>query len=93
MPRKPNLSRLLRDARIKRRLSVLEVAEMVGVKRVDTPGIVQFVRLYFKTGDLCLAFSGVGRFLEQAFLQCQWQAEILRIAWIHDARRCRNGIC
>jgi transcriptional regulator with XRE-family HTH domain len=31
MPRKPNLSRLLRDARIKRRLSVLEVAEMVGV--------------------------------------------------------------
>lgn len=33
LPRKPSLSRLLRDARIKRGLSVLEVAEMVGVSR------------------------------------------------------------
>ena len=31
MPRKPDFARYLRDARIKRRLSVLEVAEMVGV--------------------------------------------------------------
>jgi transcriptional regulator with XRE-family HTH domain len=31
LPRKPNLSRLLRDARIKRGLSVAEVAEQVGV--------------------------------------------------------------
>jgi transcriptional regulator with XRE-family HTH domain len=31
LPRKPNFARYLRDARIKRRLSVLEVAEMVGV--------------------------------------------------------------
>jgi transcriptional regulator with XRE-family HTH domain len=31
MPRKPNFASYLRDARIKRRLSVLEVAEMVGV--------------------------------------------------------------
>jgi transcriptional regulator with XRE-family HTH domain len=31
MPRKPSLSRLLRDARVKRGFSVLEVAAMVGV--------------------------------------------------------------
>jgi transcriptional regulator with XRE-family HTH domain len=31
MPRKPNFSRFLRDARIKRGLSVAEVAEQVGV--------------------------------------------------------------
>jgi transcriptional regulator with XRE-family HTH domain len=31
MPRKPSLSRLLRDARIKRGLSVAEVAEQIGV--------------------------------------------------------------
>ena len=31
LPRKPNFAIYLRDARIKRRLSVLEVAEMVGV--------------------------------------------------------------
>jgi transcriptional regulator with XRE-family HTH domain len=31
MPRKPNFARYLRDARIKRRLSVTEVAEQVGV--------------------------------------------------------------
>ena len=31
MARKPNFARHLRDARIKRRLSVLELAEMVGV--------------------------------------------------------------
>jgi transcriptional regulator with XRE-family HTH domain len=31
LPRKPNFASYLRDARIKRRLSVLEVAEMVGV--------------------------------------------------------------
>ena len=31
LPRKPSLSRHLRDARIKRGLSVVEVAEQVGV--------------------------------------------------------------
>ena len=31
MPRKPSFGRHLRDARIKRRLSVAEVAELVGV--------------------------------------------------------------
>ena len=31
MPRKPNLARHLRDARLKRRLSVSETAERVGV--------------------------------------------------------------
>ena len=31
MPRKPNFSRFLRDARIRRGLSVAEVAEQVGV--------------------------------------------------------------
>jgi transcriptional regulator with XRE-family HTH domain len=31
LPRKPNFASYLRDARMKRRLSVLEVAEMVGV--------------------------------------------------------------
>ena len=31
LPRKPNFSRYLRDARIKRHLSVAEVAEQVGV--------------------------------------------------------------
>ena len=31
MPQKPNFSRFLRDARIKRGLSVAEVAEQVGV--------------------------------------------------------------
>ena len=31
LPRKPNFARYLRDARMKRRLSVAEVAEQVGV--------------------------------------------------------------
>ena len=35
MPRKPNFARHLRDARIKRRLSVAEVAEQVGVSTVS----------------------------------------------------------
>ena len=35
LPRKPSLSRHLRDARIKRRLSVAEVAEQVGVSTVS----------------------------------------------------------
>ena len=35
MPRKPNFSRFLRDARIKRGLSVAEVAEQVGVSQVS----------------------------------------------------------
>ena len=35
MPRKPNFSRYLRDARIKRRLTVAEVAEQVGVSPVS----------------------------------------------------------
>lgn len=33
MPRKPNFAHYLRDARIKRRLSVAEVAEQVGVSQ------------------------------------------------------------
>jgi transcriptional regulator with XRE-family HTH domain len=35
LPRKPNLSRFLRDARIKRGLSVAEVAEQVGVSQAS----------------------------------------------------------
>jgi transcriptional regulator with XRE-family HTH domain len=35
LPRKPNFSRFLRDARIKRGLSVAEVAEQVGVSHVS----------------------------------------------------------
>ena len=35
LPRKPNFSRYLRDARIKRRLTVAEVAEQVGVSPVS----------------------------------------------------------
>jgi transcriptional regulator with XRE-family HTH domain len=35
LPRKPSLSRHLRDARIKRGLSVVEVAEQVGVSTVS----------------------------------------------------------
>ena len=34
LARKPSLSRHLRDARIKRRLSVAEVAEQVGVSQI-----------------------------------------------------------
>jgi transcriptional regulator with XRE-family HTH domain len=35
LPRKPTLSRLLHDARIKRGLSVAEVAEQVGVSQAS----------------------------------------------------------
>jgi transcriptional regulator with XRE-family HTH domain len=35
LPRKPSLSRFLRDARIKRGLSVAEVAEQVGVSQAS----------------------------------------------------------
>jgi transcriptional regulator with XRE-family HTH domain len=42
LPRKPSLSRYLRDARIKRGLSVAEVAEMVGVSQAS---------IYFWEGD------------------------------------------
>ena len=35
MPRKPSLSRYLRDARLKRGLSVAEVAEEIGVSTVS----------------------------------------------------------
>ena len=35
MPRKPSLSRFLHDARIKRGLSVAEVAEQVGVSQAS----------------------------------------------------------
>jgi transcriptional regulator with XRE-family HTH domain len=35
LPRKPNFSRFLRDARIKRGLSVAEVAEQVGVSQAS----------------------------------------------------------
>jgi transcriptional regulator with XRE-family HTH domain len=35
VPRKPSLSRYLRDARIKRRLSVADVAEQIGVSVVS----------------------------------------------------------
>jgi transcriptional regulator with XRE-family HTH domain len=44
MPRKPSLSRLLRDARIKRGLSVAEVAEQVGVSHAS---------IYFWETDHC----------------------------------------
>jgi len=44
MPRKPSLSRLLRDARIKRGLSVAEVAEQVGVSQAS---------IYFWETDHC----------------------------------------
>jgi transcriptional regulator with XRE-family HTH domain len=35
LPRKPSFSRYLRDARVKRRLTVAEVAEQVGVSPVS----------------------------------------------------------
>ena len=44
LPRKPSLSRHLRDARIKRRLSVAEVAEQVGVSQSS---------IYFWETDHC----------------------------------------
>jgi Helix-turn-helix domain len=44
LPRKPSLSRHLRDARIKRRLSVAEVAEQVGVRQSS---------IYFWETDHC----------------------------------------
>jgi transcriptional regulator with XRE-family HTH domain len=44
LPRKPSLSRHLRDARIKRRLSVAEVAEQVGVTQSS---------IYFWETDHC----------------------------------------
>ena len=44
MPRKPSLSRLLRDARIKRGLSVTEVAEEIGVSPAS---------IYFWETDHC----------------------------------------
>lgn len=44
MPRKPSLSRYLRDARIKRGLSVAEVAEQVGVSQSS---------IYFWETDYC----------------------------------------
>ena len=44
MPRKPNFSRFLRDARIKRGLSVAEVASQVGVSSSS---------IYFWETDYC----------------------------------------
>ena len=44
MPRKPNFADYLRDARIKRRLSVVEVAEQVGVSTAS---------IYFWETDHC----------------------------------------
>jgi transcriptional regulator with XRE-family HTH domain len=44
LPRKPSLSRHLRDASIKRRLSVAEVAEQVGVSQSS---------IYFWETDHC----------------------------------------
>ena len=44
MARKPSLSRYLRDARIKRRLSAVEVAEQVGVSTAS---------IYFWETDHC----------------------------------------
>ena len=44
MPRKPNFADYLRDARIKRRLSVAEVAEQVGVSTAS---------IYFWETDHC----------------------------------------
>ena len=44
LPRKPSLSRHLRDAKIKRRLSVAEVAEQVGVSQSS---------IYFWETDHC----------------------------------------
>jgi transcriptional regulator with XRE-family HTH domain len=44
LPRKPNFARYLRDARIKRRLSVTEVAEQVGVSTAS---------IYFWETDYC----------------------------------------
>jgi DNA-binding XRE family transcriptional regulator len=44
LPRKPSLSRHLRDARIKRRRSVAEVAEQVGVSQSS---------IYFRETDHC----------------------------------------
>lgn len=44
LPRKPNLSKHLREARIKRGLSVAEVAEQVGVSQTS---------IYFWETDYC----------------------------------------
>ena len=44
LPRKPSLSRYLRDARVKRGLSVAEVAEQVGVSTAS---------IYFWETDHC----------------------------------------
>ena len=44
LPRKPSLSRSLRDARIRRGLSVAEVAEQVGVSQTS---------IYFWETDYC----------------------------------------
>jgi transcriptional regulator with XRE-family HTH domain len=44
LPRKPSLSRYLRDARIKRGLTVAEVAEQVGVSQSS---------IYFWETDYC----------------------------------------
>jgi transcriptional regulator with XRE-family HTH domain len=44
LPRKPNFAQYLRDARIKRRLSVAEVAEEVGVSQAS---------IYFWERDHC----------------------------------------
>jgi transcriptional regulator with XRE-family HTH domain len=44
LPRKPNFARYVRDARIKRRLSVTELAEQVGVSTAS---------IYFWETDYC----------------------------------------
>lgn len=44
LPRKPNFAQYLRDARIKRRLSVAEVADAVGVSQAS---------IYFWETDHC----------------------------------------
>jgi transcriptional regulator with XRE-family HTH domain len=44
LPRKPNFARYLRDARIKRHLTVVEVAEQVGVSTAS---------IYFWETDHC----------------------------------------
>ena len=44
MPRKPSLSRYLRDARIKRGLSVVDIAEQIGVSTAS---------IYFWETDHC----------------------------------------
>ena len=44
MPRKPNFAQHIRDARIKRKLSAADVAEMVGVSQSS---------IYFWENDYC----------------------------------------